>query len=266
LTPLVERVRREGAAPTAAHVARRAVTLGAQRLEDVRLELEQARGVLGPAHRGWSGNSPEDNRDRWTGWDWSQRGEEWTASREWKDALVQEVMLPALPRDGVILEIGPGGGRWSEILADHARRLVLVDVTPKALELCLERLRHRSNVEYVLSHGADLPGVPDGSVDAVWSFDVFVHIAPLDQSAYVREIGRVLRPGGVALIHHAHQRNRGALPSRHGWRAPMSARLFAALAASHGLVAERRIQSWSGGRFGLGAYGDVISVLRKPGR
>ena len=168
-----------------------------------------------------------------------------------------------MPEGGVILEIGPGGGRWSEILAARARRLVLVDVTPKALELCLERLRNRSNVEYVLSTGTDLPGVADASVDAIWSFDVFVHIAPVDQAAYLREIGRVLRPGGVALIHHAHQRNRGALPSRHGWRAPMSARLFAALAQPHRLLAEGRIASWSDGRFGLGAYGDLITVLRK---
>jgi ubiquinone/menaquinone biosynthesis C-methylase UbiE len=259
----VERVRRDGAGATAAHVARRAATLGAQQLEDLRLEIEQARGVLGPAHRAWSGNSSNENRERWTGWDWSQAGEEWTASREWKDALVDEVMLPAMPEGGVILEIGPGGGRWSEILAAHAQRLVLVDVTPKALELCLERLRDRSNVEYVLSTGADLPGVADESVDAVWSFDVFVHIAPLDQARYLREIGRVLRPGGVALIHHAHRRNRGALPSRHGWRAPMSARLFASLASPNGLRAERHIRSWSDGRFGLGAYGDVITVLRK---
>lgn len=221
--------------------------------------------MLGPAHRGWRGNSPTENRERWTGWDWSQQGEEWTASREWKDALVDEVMLPAMPLDGVVLEIGPGGGRWSEILAERARRLVLVDVTPRVLELCLERLRNRSNVEYVLSTGSDLPGVADGSVDAVWSFDVFVHIAPVDQAAYLREIGRVLRPGGVALIHHAHGRNRGVLPSRHGWRAPMSARLFAAIAAPHGLTAERHIRSWSGGRYGLGAYGDVITVLHKHG-
>jgi hypothetical protein len=43
----------------------------------------------------------------------------------------------------------------------------------------------------------------------------------------------------------------------------MSARLFAALAAPHGLAAERQIRSWSEGRYGLGAYGDVITALRK---
>ncbi len=71
-------------------------------------------------------------------------------------------------------------------------------------------------------------------MDAIWSFDVFVHVAPLDQAGYLDEIARVLRPGGVAAIHHADGRNRGALPSRAGWRAPMSADLFAALAPSAG--------------------------------
>lgn len=77
--------------------------------------------------------------------------------------------------------------------------------------------------------------VEDRSVQAVWSFDVFVHVAPVDQAGYLSEIARVLSPGGVAVIHHANGRNRGSLPSRHGWRSPMTAGLFGALAREHDL-------------------------------
>jgi SAM-dependent methyltransferase len=258
--------RERGVVATAAQAARRVGTLAAWRLEDLRLEREQSRGVLGPAHRAWRGNSASDNRARWTGWDWSRLGEEWTASTEWKQALVEEVLFPTMPAGGVVLEIGPGGGRWSELLAPRADWLVLVDVTPRALELCRERLSDAPHVEYVLSGGADLPGVADATVDAVWSFDVFVHVAPVDQAAYLSEVARVLRPGGVAAIHHADGRNRGRLPSRHGWRAPMSAGLFAALAAERGLALERLVRSWSGGVHDLGAYHDAISVIRRTGR
>ena len=42
--------------------------------------------------------------------------------------------------------------------------------------------------------GSDLSGVGDGSIDAMWSFDVFVHVSPRDQAAYLQEIARGWRP------------------------------------------------------------------------
>ena len=174
------------------------------------------------------------------------------------------MLLRVIPEGGTVLEIGPGGGRWSVVLAPRCERLVLVDVAPRVLELCRERLGDPDHVSYVRSSGSDLPGVEDGSVAAVWSFDVFVHVAPLDQAGYLAEIARVLRPGGVAAVHHADGRNRGRLPSRAGWRAPMSAGLFAALARERGLEPRETIRSWSGGSHDLSAFGDAISVLERP--
>lgn len=232
-------------------------------LEDRRLTAEQRRGELGPAHLRWRGNSAGENRERWDGWDWSSRGEEWNASPEWKQALIDDVLDRWMPKDGVILEIGPGGGRWSEPLLERASRLILVDVSERPLELCRERLAGAGNVDFVRSDGADIPGVPDGRVDGVWSFDVFVHVAPVDQVGYLQEIARVLAPGGVAVIHHADGRNRGLAPSRQGWRSPMSRGLFASLASRSGLRVERQIDSWGpDGRYDLSAYADAITVCR----
>jgi ubiquinone/menaquinone biosynthesis C-methylase UbiE len=239
------------------------VRTAARAVRDRGLDLEEAIGVLGPAHRSWRGNSPADNRERWSGWDWSSLGEEWTTSEEWKQGLVDEVLLPRVPAGGTVLEIGPGGGRWSVILAERADRLILVDVSPRVLEVARERLVDAQHVSYVRSAGSDLPGVEDSTVNAIWSFDVFVHVAPVDQAGYLDEMARVLSPGGVALIHHADGRNRGRLPSRTGWRAPMSARLFARLARKRGFQVEEQLRSWSGGSHDLSAYGDVISVLRR---
>jgi SAM-dependent methyltransferase len=248
---------------TVARAARGLRRRASEALTDRALELEQRRGVLGPAHRRWSGNSAADNRDQWTSWDWSSLGEEWNESEDWKQGLIDDVLLATIPGGGTVVEIGAGGGRWSEVLVERAERTILVDVTPAVLELCRERLGERSDVEYRLSSGSDLPGVEDRSVDAIWSFDVFVHVAPVDQAGYVDEIARVLRPGGIAAIHHADGRNRGNQPSRRGWRAPMSAHLFAALARERGLTVERQLRTWSDGRYGLDAYGDVITVLRR---
>jgi ubiquinone/menaquinone biosynthesis C-methylase UbiE len=236
-----------------------------RRLEDDLLEMEGSRGVLGPAHEQWRDNSAAENRRRWNEWDWSHQGEEWNESEPWKQALVDDVMLPLIPAGGTVLEIGPGGGRWSVILAPRAERMIVVDVAQKPLDLVAQRLNGVGNLECVLSDGATLTGVDDQAVDAVWSFDVFVHIRPRDQAAYLAEIARVLRPGGVAAIHHADGRNRGRAPSREGWRAPMSALLFAALAREHGLDVEQQLRDWSTGRYGLGAFHDVITVVRRPG-
>jgi ubiquinone/menaquinone biosynthesis C-methylase UbiE len=205
-----------------------------------------------------------DNRERWTDWDWSAGGEEWTASAEWKQALIDDVLLARIPEGGVVLEIGPGATRWSAVLHPRARRLILVDVSDRPLALCRERFAGAENVEYVLSAGNDLPGVADSSVDAIWSFDVFVHVAPVDQAAYLAEVARVLTAGGVAVIHHADGRNLGDLPSRNGWRSPMSRHLFATLARQHGLTVEAQIDSWgAGGCYDLSAYHDAITVCRK---
>lgn len=228
------------------------------------LAMEGERGILGPAHRAYSGHSAGENRKVWTGWDWSARGNEWNDGADpaaWKESLIHDVLLERIPEGGVVLEIGPGGGRWSEVLQARADRLVLVDVTERALDLCRSRFAAASNVEYILTEGGALPAVPDGSVDSIWSFDVFVHIAPLDVASYLVEIARVLRPGGVALIHHSGRFSRGS-----GWRSPMTARLFENLAHRRGLVVERQFDSWADGRFGVRTNGDVITVLRGPAR
>jgi SAM-dependent methyltransferase len=255
----------QSAARRAGQAAQRRVRKLAWRVLDRQLEREQRRGVLGPAHCGWRGNSAFENRERWTHWDWSDRGEEWTAGAEWKRALIDEVLIAHIPEGGVVLEIGPGAARWSDILQPRARRLILVYVSDQPLALCRARFAAAENVEYVLSSGDDLPGVADASVDAIWSFDVFVHVAPPDQAGYLAEIARVLRPGGVAVLHHADGRNLGTLPSRSGWRSPMSRRLFATLATGEGLTVETQIDSWgAGGCHDLSAFHDAISVCRKP--
>lgn len=100
----------------------------------------------------------------WSACDWIGLGEEWTASPEWKQELIKDAVARWIPEGRVVLEIGPGAGRWLEVLAARASRLVLVDVSERPLELCQERFNGDTRIEYVLCSGSDLPGVEDGSI------------------------------------------------------------------------------------------------------
>ncbi len=240
--------------------ARRRFTKLGWALEDRLLEAEQRRGVLGQAHRRW--RDVTDHHHYWSAYDWSRQGEEWNASPEWKQALIDNVLLRWISPGVTTLEIGPGAGRWTDVLVSRASHLTLVDVSERPLELCRQRFGENGHISYILTPGSKLSGVANDSIDAVWSFDVFVHLAPPDQASYLQEISRVLTPGGVAVIHHADGRNRGFLPSRQGWRSPMSRNLFAALAAQRGLRTQSQFDSWGPhDSYDLGPFGDAITVL-----
>lgn len=254
-----ERTRELGLSYAVLHAVHARARRATNRLEDALFALEGRRGVLGPAHRAFTRHEATGDPRVWAEWDWSRGGEEWTDSPEWKESLIEHVLRATMPSGGTLLEIGPGAGRWSGALRERADRLVLVEATEEVLALSRRRFGEDDpGVSYVLTGGSDLPSVEDDSVDGVWSFDVFVHLAPLDVAEYLTETARVLRPGGVACVHHSGGRN------RRGWRAPMSARLFAALAGERGLEVERQFDSWGAGRHDVRPFGDVISVLRAP--
>ncbi|MGH3519515.1 MAG: methyltransferase domain-containing protein [Haloechinothrix sp.] len=205
-------------------------------------------------------NTRDYNRLLWTNYDWSHSGEEWTPTVEWRQSVIDEVMLPQMPEKPAALEIGPGGGRWTVELQPRSASLILADISPRAIELCRERFGGCDNVSYLVTDGQSLNGVDDESIDFVWSFDVFLHIAPVDQKGYLAELGRVMRPGGVAVIHHP-----GDGGSAAGWRSAMTVEMFADLLRDNGLRLVRQFKNWGdGGTFVLPNPGDVITVFSKP--
>jgi len=195
-----------------------------------------------------------ENRKLWNEYDWSKRGDEWTPSEEWKNELIQEFLDPYFPKGIVAIEIGPGGGRWTEILQPRAEKLYLVDVAPKPLKLCSERFKGCSNIEYLLNDGCTI-AVPDSSVDRIWSYECFVHINPIDIKKYFHEFRRVLKPGGLALIHHAGSHIRG-MPYRPGMRSDMTDEMAYDFAQECGLIVERQTDEHVNPR-------DVLTILKQ---
>jgi SAM-dependent methyltransferase len=217
--------------------------------------IEQRRRIVEPWAILARRLTTEQNRRMWNTHDWSQLGEEWTRSPEWKAAIVNEFLEPYFSQCARILEIGPGGGKWTEYLQRRAAQLVLVDVAEVPLELCRQRFREATNIEYHLGDGRSLP-LPPRTVDGIWSFDCFVHVNPLDVKSYFREFARVLVPNGVACIHHAGPPMPG-VASRPGNRSDMTDEMAREFAREAGLEVVLQTNRHVNPR-------DMVSILRRP--
>jgi SAM-dependent methyltransferase len=117
--------------------------------------------------------------------------------------LDRTVFQPFFGHCEVMLEIGAGGGRFTEVLLPSCDKLIAVDTSPTMLKLLRERYSGDERLEYRLVSGHGLPEIEDASVDAAFSYGVFVHLQHWDIVNYLLELHRVLKPGGKALIQHS---------------------------------------------------------------
>lgn len=102
--------------------------------------------------------------------------------------------------DGTAVEIGCGAGRLTKHLAAHFRQVHALDVSEDMIEYARKHIQQNS-VRFTLVDGSEIPD-PSGSVDSVFSAQVFQHLdQQSDVENYLREIARVLAPGGTMMIH-----------------------------------------------------------------
>jgi len=96
---------------------------------------------------------------------------------------------------GDVLEVGCGEGRGFDLLIPRARSFTAVD---KILPV-IERLRQKHpEARLITMNIPPLTGLADNTYDVVVSFQVIEHIH--DDALFLKEIHRVLKPGGTALI------------------------------------------------------------------
>lgn len=160
----------------------------------------------------------EDNKHFWENqYDWQSLGEEWSA--DWGNSFMQwyGTLLPRIAAyvpTGTILEIACGGGRWTQYLKNLCQRLIVVDLSPRCIQLCKARFAACRHIEYHVNDGKSLPMIQDSSVDLVFSFDSLVHADAPVIEAYLAELARVLKKDGVAFLHHS---NLGEYAKLYGW-------------------------------------------------
>jgi len=138
---------------------------------------------------------------------WEEQGDEWSeawgsASAHWITTLYPRVkdFLPSRR----VLEFAPGHGRWTQYLKDMAEELFVVDLSPNCIEHCKKRFKDDTNINYFVNDGKSIPDeIPDESIDFIFCYDSFVHCEIDIMEAYIKEIKRKLKKGGVAFIHHS---------------------------------------------------------------
>ncbi len=158
-------------------------------------------------------DNSRENRAIWSSYAWPEGGDEWSNPWGGTRALWHGFILPRiqsfLPHpagsapDFRALEIAPGHGRCTQFLVERVPHLVLVDLVEECLEHCRKRFAAYSHVEYFCNDGSSLAMLEDESIDFAFSWDSLVHVDHGPLRAYVFELARVLRPGGVAFLHHS---------------------------------------------------------------
>jgi SAM-dependent methyltransferase len=130
----------------------------------------------------------------------STLGEEWGGA-EFAERIVADIAAPYLGPDTDVLELGCGGGKFSAHLRPRSRHLTCADISADMLARTKAHVGEGSDVSYLQLNGRDFGGVPDASVDLIYSYDVLLHLQPQNVFSYLLDARRILRPGGIFMIH-----------------------------------------------------------------
>ena len=101
------------------------------------------------------------------------------------------------------LEIGPGYGRFS-LLLKAWRLIYFSEIIPDCKDKIFKKFkRHQRLLRFYLTHKTACPDIPTNSCNFVFSWDTFTFFTQEHISEYLRDIHRIILPGGYGFIHYA---------------------------------------------------------------
>jgi len=147
-----------------------------------------------------------------------------------------------------ILELSPGGGRFTAELIRYASEMTLVDMNQACLDVCEERFKYYPTpITMHCNDGTSLSMV-EGEYDVIACYDSMVHMHPDVAAGYVAQMAKLLASDGFIWLDHSGRGQRDR-----GHRTDVTADSMAgyAAAASLELASQEFRNDW-----------DCISVLR----
>jgi SAM-dependent methyltransferase len=159
--------------------------------------------VLEKMRREWDERARENARyyvatanQNWTDEDYFESGRVNVSDEVLTDMI--NVCQGKDPKQMKVLEIGCGSGRITRALAEIFGEVYAVDISGEMIRQARETLKNTPNAHVFQNNGTDLSVLGDIQVDFAFSYIVFQHIPsrPVIHS-YVREVARLLRPGGL---------------------------------------------------------------------
>ncbi len=117
-----------------------------------------------------------------------------------------------LPKGKTVLEIGCGQGRGTELIRRYFEpaKLYAIDLDENMIARAKRRVDD-DNVSFSVADVAHLPFV-EGSFDAVFDFGILHHIPNWREA--LREINRVLKPGGSFILEDLSRETFSSLPGK----------------------------------------------------
>ncbi len=120
-------------------------------------------------------------------------------SARWKETVERYILpwtLEGIELGSKVLEVGPGPGVTTELLAPRVAHLTCVEID-RGLAESLSRRTAGRNVT-VMCEDATAMSLADGSFDGAVCLTMLHHVAsPALQDRLLAQVARVLRPGGV---------------------------------------------------------------------
>jgi SAM-dependent methyltransferase len=112
---------------------------------------------------------------------------------------VLQIVLPLLEPGVRVADIGAGEGFFSQLLGEHVKSKLGLEPAEviTACDIFPEYFRYADVSCLKISADGRLP-YDDESMDVACSLEVIEHVE--DQFAFTRELHRILRPGGLAII------------------------------------------------------------------
>lgn len=108
-------------------------------------------------------------------------------------------------KQGTWLDFGCGQGRMVQFLRKSVGEFYCCDISEAAIEKCNQRFSDMKNVHPFVNTVNSIP-LKDNSIDVVYSLGTMVGFDFREMDTYLKEIYRVLKKNGFALIHHSNWR------------------------------------------------------------